>query len=236
MRKKKFAICRLIILAFLLSLPVFFSSVIIVNAATYTVFPTEDTYVGGKSPYNVMGALNYMQIGGDKTAMLKFNFDFIDQDEYVVAAALSITGWWIGPNNSSIELYHVDDDSWNEQTLSWSNQPSYDMNDNNLVGKQNYFFPFTELQWNLLKNMECDSLLKEENDTQLSLLLVSSSEIDNMFFFTKEGFFPPSITIVTELVDYSTTGPQTPVPLPSSFWLLCIPCLIHCLNPIYPKS
>ena len=81
-----------------------------------------------------------MQIGGDKTAMLKFNFDFIDQDECVVAATLSITGWWIGTNNSSIELYHVDDDSWNEETLSWSNQPSYEMNDSNLVGTQNYFF------------------------------------------------------------------------------------------------
>ncbi|NWH04278.1 DUF7594 domain-containing protein [Desulfobacter latus] len=213
---------------FLLFLPVFFSCVIIVNivnAATYTVFPTEDTYVGEKSPYNIMGALNYIQIGGDKTAMLKFNFDFIGQDEYVVAATLFITGWWIGPNNSYIELYHFDNDSWNEQTLSWSNQPAYEMNENNLVGRQNYFFPFAELQWNLLKNMEWDSLLKEEdNDTQLSLLLVSLSEIDNMFFFTKEGFFPPSISIITE------TGQETPVPLPSSFWLLCIPCLIHCIQ------
>ena len=71
---------------------------------------------------------------------------------------------------------------------------------------------------------------------QLSLLLVSSSEIDNMFFFTKEGFFPPSITIVTELVNYNTTESQTPVPVPSSFWLLCIPCLINCVTLIYQKN
>lgn len=229
----KFAIFRLKISLFLLLLSVLFSFVMIAEAATYTVFPTDDTYVEERSPYNVKGALNYIQIGGDSSSMygfLKFNFDFIDEDEYVVSAILSITGWWVGTNNSSIELYLVDDDSWNEQTLSWSNLPSCEMNDDNLLGTQNYFFPFAELQWNLLETMEWDSLFQEDDDTQLSLLLVSLSEIDNMFFFTKEGYFSPFITIVTETVDDNSTGDQATVPLPSSFWLLCIPCVIYFSN------
>nr|WP_320191678.1 DNRLRE domain-containing protein [uncultured Desulfobacter sp.] len=235
-QKKQFTVdmYRWLILTSLLLSSVFFQPAATVNAATYTVFPTDDTYVEELSPYNVKGALGYMQLGGYTNltySYLKFNFDFLDQDEIVTAVTLSISGSWTGSTTSDISLYLVNDDSWDEQTLSWSNQPASEINADNLIGtySYSYFSPFVASEWNLLSNMQWASLFEGQDDTQLTLLLAGSS----FFFFSSEGFLPPYITIVTEPAGDNVSGTQTPVPLPSSFWLICVPCLAYGVNRIY---
>lgn len=199
------------------------------NAATYKLYPIEDTYVDEHSANMINGYKTYLQVGGvtvSRDAYLKFHLDSLESDEQIISATFSIYGWWVGPGSDVIDLYHIADDSWTEDTLKWSNQPDSSA-ENGLIGTGDFLNPFNWLNWDLLENRDWDDFVGQ--DDEFITLSITATGQSNLFFFSKEvpsELYNPFITIVTEIINDDPTDPIHPAPLPPSLVLLLFPCLL----------
>lgn len=145
------------------------------DAATYKLYPIDDASVNKHSPDSIYGALNYLNVEGNGDSAhgyLKFNLDSLESNEWIISATFSITGWWIGLGSGSVDLYHIADDSWTEETLTWKNQPN---NLNDPIGSRGLSDPYTWLTWDLLENRTWDTLF-DQNGGILSLLITETGQ------------------------------------------------------------
>jgi hypothetical protein len=92
-------------------------------AATYTLYPTQDTDVrqngGGTSNCGSCTTLSTRRHStGEYRALYQFSLAAIPSDQRIASATLRL--WVTAAENSSVSLYRVTQ-SWNESTLTWAN-------------------------------------------------------------------------------------------------------------------
>lgn len=107
-----------------------------VSATTIKIYPSDDAFVRDDSVYNA-DDLNfgtgswrqnlragYEESFGIDRSFLKFDLSPL-QGETVNSAVFSAFAL-SGHSNPVIELHHVSNDNWDEETITWNNQPSSD--------------------------------------------------------------------------------------------------------------
>jgi len=108
-------------------------------ATTYTIYVSDDTFVEMEigPPWHNYGDWHNLtvalSIGGGADTYLKFDLSVIPDDHIITSIVLwlynykSISGIWMGAthNNANVIAYHVDDDTWDEMTVTWNNRPPY---------------------------------------------------------------------------------------------------------------
>jgi hypothetical protein len=185
-------------------------------ASTYTLNPTDDVYVSSDSPnynYNSTGAplkVGDYGIGtswpGPSQYEIVFRtylkFDLSSIQGTITSAELYLRYTSEGPQGTGISLYHVQNDSWGEGTLTWNNRPQFDnspiASDSDLSGWKKF---------NLLGFALSDGYLS---------LMLKCSENGTYFdkrFYSSEASagYRPYLNIVTS---------SSNVPLPSAVFFL----------------
>ena len=143
-------------------------------------------------------------------------FKFETQTEYLHLFYHTSTGLHF---SGDISLFHIDEDSWTENLITWNNQPMAYLDGN----KELVSFPKPDLpedrwvQWDIFSggkwNYENDLI-----DDQLSLLMSLEANLNQTdvwpyasFLSSENGNFEPYLAIEYEI--------QT-VPLPGAVWFL----------------
>lgn len=97
-------------------------------AATYELTPVADSQVSAGNSGTNYGSDNFLDVhhGAQDTrrSYLRFDLTGLPAGEAITAATLFLYTEG-GVQDLAIDLHHVADDSWYEQTVTWTNKPAY---------------------------------------------------------------------------------------------------------------
>ena len=166
-------------------------------ASTYTLFPTDDTYVEKSAPINNFGGATYFSASADSPlswAYLKFYLGDIQSSETIIGATMDLYSFF--GYKSAGEVYHVSDDSWSETSLTWNTQPQTDTS-GSLLDTAYIQNPNTLMTWNLFNTGKWHP---DEDQTDKYLSLLIKAPIKTLFFYSKKmgQTFSPSLSITTD--------------------------------------
>ena len=141
-----------------------------------TFYPVDDAEVLENKPDNNYGTSEYMYIGYEKNAkrvFLKFKLKNIPAGATIESAELSLRVGKVIGGGEKVQVHRVDNDDWDEHTITWSNKPSVggSLDNRNLSGGyQRYYWDnvtsFVASQW------------ENENDRVASFGMVGAGEND----------------------------------------------------------
>jgi len=101
------------------------------SAGVFALAPVDDTYVYSGEPSIPHGDVSVIATGydfphteGGWISYLKFDLSGIPSDQVITGATLNLYQV-LGAGYAQIgtDLFHIDNDTWNENTLTWNNQP-----------------------------------------------------------------------------------------------------------------
>jgi len=168
----------------------------IVLADTFTIIPIEASYVDSKTPDlnlygNGLGVLkfNYLVPIGvlrEKISYIKYDLSAIDDAEKIDTifynASWQTASQCFSPNY--IDIYHVADDNWDAENLTWNNQPGYDdYLGTLLIDTHNPSAPFWK-QWDI----SLYDYSKDLADNTLSIVMVKRDPNSCGLLFRRRAF------------------------------------------------
>ena len=119
---------------FLGNLILFFSMMLIPlgETAVFTFYPSDDSYVDSRKPGENFGSSTFLIAGTEtwesskRIIYLKFDLSDIPSDAMILAAhiELKIGGAPYCGNSETISVYRVDNQTWDEMTITYTNQPT----------------------------------------------------------------------------------------------------------------
>jgi hypothetical protein len=111
--------------------------------AARVIAPTDDAYVDTAQPDSYFGSLVKMYVGTYQSnwdnAFLKFDLSSIPADATIQEVKLYLWCYKVYAG-TGVRVHPVDDDDWNEETITWNTAPSFDNEDiidNSYVGIPN---------------------------------------------------------------------------------------------------
>ena len=191
-----------------------------INAAIYSITPTDDTYADQLAPGNYYSSLNTLitrkSIAAAQT-YLKFSLEDIPATEQIVGAVFGLYSHY--GYHAWVTLNHLSDDSWSERELTWNNRPAGGAQGVEL-GRQYLDSANNWLIWDMFGNHNWD-VAADLADGYVSLVVMSLNS--DLFFASKEFFISeqqPFLMVTTKPV-------STPIP---QAWLLMAAGLIGLLG------
>ncbi|MBI4791866.1 MAG: DNRLRE domain-containing protein [Deltaproteobacteria bacterium] len=190
------------------------------DASRYSIHPVDDTYVSNITGAGKNYGVNYLYVSNTSGflayAYLKFPLDQLAENEEIDTATLEMHALY--GFLSTINVYYVAFDGWNEKTITWYDQPAdyaapapLDSVYLNSAPRNIEFDLLRDLQWPIALDLE---------DRFLSLM-VSVDSRGEVFLASKEIFtesWVPTLNITTS--PNEPIDDLTPTPVPSSLALI----------------
>jgi hypothetical protein len=176
-------------------------------ADTYTIYLSEGSSVNSDQPDIIYPGLYVFNSSGvEHIAYLKFDLSSINDKEIITSLTLYAKAQSISQYNIPfyIDIYHVSNDKWNVNTLTWNNQPGF----NGLLGTSDFIDNGSSTVWDLSGY----NYKKDMSDNILSLTMVIP---DNPPVNTGVGF-----RWVDTYIEVDTYSKSTCVPEPATMLLL----------------
>lgn len=172
------------------------------QAAAAIINPVDDAFIISTEPDTPHGAdriltwTAYMS-GGRGRSLVKFSLSGLPDSSQLASATLNLYQYDAGGFVPHVSIYHVDNDTWTEETLTWNNAPAF----NGQVIRNNIGFNAGWVSFDLLGSgiWDYDSDL---NDGYVTFLVKSDESGDERHnFYSKEedvqGDFAPYLQILT---------------------------------------
>jgi len=177
-----------------------------VSMGTVDLNPSDDSYTYGMEPNINLGNLTWLYVGMDTSlsplnTYLKFDFSRIPEERRILEAKLKLYTRNVilsGVGGSSTDLKilvnYVANDNWNEQNLTYNNQPAFHPEIFN-ASQLEATYSFREwLTWDVTKLVE-----KENNEDrvlsialQMDYLSLSATRVE---FLSKESSYKPVLEV-----------------------------------------
>src|SRR6185295_846520 len=92
-------------------------------ASSFTFLPVEDAYIASGSPSTNAGSAITLQVDNSpiKHFLIKFNVSGLNGQQ-VTSAKLRLYN--VDPASKGGDFYAVNDNSWQEETVTWNNAPA----------------------------------------------------------------------------------------------------------------
>ncbi len=139
------------------------------SAGQVEFVPSADTYTELWTPFTNYGGQYYLRISfseyGPMIVWLKFNMSHVPDGAVVDNATLKIFPTAVGVTHS-VSVYYCSNNSWDEYTINYDNQPSYsDAQDTTLVSTPNQWY-----SWNVTGAVR-EALNESNTSGMLTLVL-----------------------------------------------------------------
>jgi hypothetical protein len=197
-------------------------SVEIVQAQTL-MKPSDDTHVDSTIPESVLGAEKYLDVESygsassptQQVVWLKFDLSSLPSGIVIKEATLQVMAWYVG-GEYDVSAYYSSDSSWTEETLAYSNMPSYDAEPVDTV-KVHKIMIEEWFSWNVAEAVQKAS----DSGTQTLTIVLNEPTLNSqnsVYFYSKET---PSLTIdpsptLSVSWSYGSSATQNPTAIPSS--------------------
>lgn len=169
---------------------------------THLIAPVDDALVDNKEPDTNFGDTDYLQIftaymsQRHLRSYIKFPLSEIPELDFVESATLYLYhyhGGWTRP----IDIYHVADDNWTQNTITWNNRPLPSPTTAELIASEQIESTEGWKSWDLLTNDGWD-YNSDVNDGYVSFLLKGpeTGDRNNSFYSSKATNNHPYLEIV----------------------------------------
>jgi hypothetical protein len=190
------------------------------QAATYTLTPTADAYVEVFQPDTNFGSSSRLATnatfggGAIQFTYLMFDLGAIPAGETITGATLNlyqVEGVGVGMN--PVNASRVDDDSWNEMSITWNNKPDAGY----LLGTNTDGALYQGwAQWDILSTGNWDAVA-DQTDGLLSIMLAEGPSGNNARqYCSKESDLDSCSALGATGIPFLEI---TTVPLPAAVWL-----------------
>jgi hypothetical protein len=201
-------------------------------AATYQLTPVDDTYAYSGEPDTAHGSLSGIATGyayphseAGWISYLKFDLGSVPNNEVITGATLNLYKFITGAGYGQLgtNLFRFADDSWTENTLTWSNQPlGFDpygipLKGTFIASNPDGFSYVGWSSWNLLEKSAWDPSI-DQADGFLSLQLAEIYSGDQSHNWCSKESDPTNCPASAMHQPYLTIT-TAPVPLPPAVWL-----------------
>ena len=192
-------------------------------AVYYTFLPTDDVHVDTFSPNGSNPIKYYFYTNGEVApahAYLKFYLGSVPATDQITEAILNL--YCVYGYKTEVDLYYISDDSWDEGSVSWNNQPDSG-NLGPMLDSAYVVYPYNWVILDLFGSGAWDPTV-DETDNYISLLIKSSEKY--LFFLSKDAaydlkpFLAVTTTTAVPMAGVETVTTMSSVPIPPSCWLL----------------
>jgi len=168
--------------------------------------PSEDAYTYGNIPDANIGDFTWLYVGkGSKLdpldTFLKFDLSPIPRPAEIVQAKLKLITRnvilkGVGGSSADLKIFvnYVADDSWNEQNVTYGNQPAFHPEIFNASQSKETYGPRESITWNITELVK-----KEHNEDSVLSVVVEMDyltfESTRVEFFSKESQYEPVLEI-----------------------------------------
>lgn len=177
------------------------------SMGTMDLNPSDDSYTYGGEPDVKIGNLTWLYVGKDTSlnpldTYLKFDLARIPAERKILEARLKLytqnvllTGVGMSSTNMQVFVTYVADDNWNEQNLTYNNQPAFhpEIFNASQLGEATYSYR-EWLTWDLTKLVE-----KENNEDRILSIALEMDYLrlpaTRVEFFSKESPYQPVLEV-----------------------------------------
>ena len=154
-------------------------------ASSFTFLPVEDAYIASGSPSTNAGSAITLQVDNSpiKHFLIKFNVSG-SNGQQVTSAKLRLYN--VDPASKGGDFYAVNDNSWQEETVTWNNAP---------VAQTNLLGSIGSVSVNNWYEIDLTSLITGDGTYSLRITSTSSDGAD---YSSKEGANPPQLVVTVQ--------------------------------------
>jgi len=154
-------------------------------ASLFTFYPIDDAYIASGSPATNAGSATTLQVDNSpiKHILIKFNISGLN-GKHVTSAKLRLYN--ADPSSKGGDFYVVSDNSWQEETVTWSNAPA---------ALTNLLASLGSVSIGNWYEVDITSLITGDGTYSLRIASTSSDGAD---YSSKEGANPPQLVITVQ--------------------------------------